>query len=98
MKPARQLQFEGTVTRIDGGRVAIVVVSPEVVNDPVQAGKTLASYQETVFKGTMTVLFGRDGKSGDAKFFGEPNLVAKLVTIDPRRFKWHRYTLKHSGR
>jgi hypothetical protein len=98
VKTPRPLQFEGTVTRIDGGRVAIVVVPSDVVNDPVQAGKTLASFQDTVFKGTMTVLLGRDGPGGDAKFFGEPNLVAKLVKIDTRRFKWQRYTFKHTGR
>jgi hypothetical protein len=87
------MQFEGTVTLINDTKVAIVVVDQEIVNDPQTAGQTLADYQKRVFRGTPTVLFGRGSDGRGLQYFGPPAIVAELSKVDPRRFRWHRYTL-----
>ncbi|HXP92694.1 MAG TPA: hypothetical protein VN905_04430 [Candidatus Binatia bacterium] len=88
------MQFEGTVTRVNDKRIAIVVVDAGVVDDPLTAGRVLASYQKTVFGKTPTVLFGRSAGGSGPQYFGPAELVAELSGIDPRRFRWHRYTRK----
>jgi hypothetical protein len=87
------MQFDGTITRINNRRVAIVIVDAKIVEDPVIAGKTLATFQKRIFGEMPIALLGRKAGGYVTNYFGPVDLIPDLMPIDPRRFPWQRYTI-----
>ncbi len=85
------MQFEGAVIREQGVTFAIVIVKKYVVDNVIEARKTIRSFMP-VFPGVPIVLMGQDS-AGGATFFGRRDITNFLANISLNRIPWKRYTI-----
>ena len=83
------MKFDGAVVKEQGVMFAIVVVKNHVVNDRIQAEKTVHAFQASTFPGIPVVLMGQS--HGRAKFFGRPDIVRFLSRVPFHSIPWKRF-------
>ena len=80
----------GSVIREQGQKFAIVVVKKSVLDNRTEAQRTQAGCT-SLFPGLPIVLMAQDG-GGRPTYYGRPDIVRFLASIDMRRIPWKEYT------
>jgi hypothetical protein len=85
------MTFEGAVIKEQNVTFAIVVVKQHVVDNSVEADRTLVSFR-LVFPSLPVVLMGQDS-FGRSKFYGRRDIVNFLAHVPLRAIPWKKYEL-----
>lgn len=85
------MTFEGALITEQGVTFAIVIVKPHVVQNRIEANRTIQAFAPT-FGGVPTVLMAQNGQ-GVPTYFGRRDIVNFLAHVHPAQIPWKRYTL-----
>jgi len=86
------MQFEGALVQEQGQTFAIVVVKRNVGTGGDSERRKAAASFASVFPGVPIVLMWQDAR-GVPEYWGRPDIVKFLASIDMTRIPWQRYTL-----
>lgn len=82
--------FDGAIVREQGVTFGVAVVRLGTLSSSTR-GETLTGAR-AAFGGIPTVLMEQDSR-GTPTYFGRPDIVRFLSSIDPRRLPWRRFSL-----
>ena len=83
--------FDGAVVREQGVTFGVAVVRPGTLAGSERRDAALSGFQ-AAFGGIPTVLMEQNVR-GVPTYFGRPDIVRFLTSIDPRRLPWRRFSL-----
>ena len=84
-------QFAGAVIREQGVSFAVVVVRPTVLQNALEANRTIGAFQPA-FPGLPIVLMAQDSR-GRATYYGRRDLSRFMANVPVRAVPWRRYTI-----
>jgi hypothetical protein len=79
------MKLVGSIVKIDGERIALVLVQKQVLDYSSEADRYVEQLG-SVFPGIPVVLLGQDEEGG--KYYGRTDLVEKLGQVDPNTVPW----------
>jgi hypothetical protein len=85
------MQFEAALVREQNVEFAVVVVRRGVIDNRLEANRTRASFAQA-FGLVPVVLMDQDHR-GVPRYFGRPEIVDFLASIDFRRLPWAKWSL-----
>ncbi len=89
-----QLQFDGALIEEQGVTFAIVVVTPEALNN-IEHEQIRNSYKQ-FFPGDVPIVLMALNDKGAPIFDGRPDIVMFLAGHDYRQIPWKRFTVEES--
>lgn len=84
------MQFDGAVIKEQGVTFAIVVVKKHILDNRVEAGSTISSF-ERYFPGMPIILMAQDHK-GVPTYYGRNDIVKFLTRVPMSAIPWKKYT------
>jgi hypothetical protein len=80
------MQVVGSICKIGGDRVAVVMVQPDVLEFGSEADRYIDALSPA-FEGLPVVLFAKTAE-GKAKYYGRSDYCDKLAEVPPDRIPW----------
>ncbi len=85
------MTIEGAVIREQGVTFAVVVVKRHVVDNSLEAGRAIQSFQP-LFPGLPVVLMAQDHR-GVPTYYGRRDISEFMASVPMSRVPWKRYTV-----
>jgi hypothetical protein len=88
------MQIDGALIREQGVEFGIVIVKKSAMMTDTIAKETQAVFQSGIadFAGRPLILASQDS-NGRFEYFGRPDIVRFLASVDASRIPWKRYTV-----
>lgn len=85
------MTFDGAVIREQGVTFALVVVKSHVVQNSLEAERTISAFQPC-FPGMPVVLCGQDGR-GLPTYFGRSDIARFMASVPMSAVPWKTYSM-----
>lgn len=85
-------QIDGAIVKVQGVKVAIVLVKRHVIEDSDEAKEARNAYSY-IFPGMPIVLVGQDSEEPPT-YLGNKRILEALAKIDYRKIPWKHYTVE----
>lgn len=84
--------FQGAVVKEQGVTFAVVVIKKYVLDNHVEANRTIGAFEEQVFHGIPVVLMAQDYK-GAPRYYGRQDIARYMSKVPLRAIPWRQYTV-----
>ncbi len=88
------MTFQGAIIKEKGVTFGIVVVKPQVLDDPSRRDKLVAQCAG-VFGGIPTILMGQRGTR--ARYYGRPDIVRFMAKVPISAVPWKQYRFRNAA-
>ena len=84
--------FQGAVIKEQGVTFAIVIVKKRVLDQPHEANKVIAAFQNMIFQGIPVILMAQDYQ-GRPEYYGRSDIVRFLASVSLEAIPWKEYSV-----
>ena len=87
------MSIDGAIVKEQGITFGILLVKRHVIHNESTAQEARDNFQSTLAEfSDIPLVLAAQGSRGAFEYWGRPDIVDFLASIDPRRIPWKRYT------